>query len=64
MWTDFFVNLWLNLFGSVDGPLGLDWGFWVSMLVVCLFVVVQNVYFWSRKPLSDEEVEERRRSLE
>ncbi len=64
MWTDFFVSLWINLFGTVDGPLGLDWGFWASMAVVCLFVVIQNLFFWSRKPLTDEEVEERRRSLE
>ncbi len=64
MWTTFFVNLWTNLFGGVDGPLGLDWGFWIGMAIVALFVIFQNVFFWLQKPLSDEEIERRRQSMQ
>ncbi len=42
--------LWTRLFGGVDGWLGLDWGFWVSLGVVALVVVFENVFFWSQKP--------------
>ncbi len=45
--------LWVRLFGSVDGWFGIDWGFWVSMIVVALFVVIENVFFWTRKPFSE-----------
>ncbi len=47
MWT----NMWMNLFGSSDGWLGLDWGFWVALFAVCLIVIVENVIFWKMKPL-------------
>ncbi len=45
-WT----QIWINWFGSVDGPLGVDWGFWIGMAVVALFVLIENVFFWTRKP--------------
>lgn len=44
--------LWLKFFGSTEW-LGLDYGFWISMLVVSVIVVVMNVAFWSMKPLKD-----------
>ncbi len=43
--------IWIAWFGSVDGPLGLDWGFWISMLVVVLVVIGENIVFWGFKPL-------------
>lgn len=48
-WT----NLWLNLFGT-DSFCGLNMGFWISMAVVVLIVVVMNVVFWSMKPKKTE----------
>ncbi len=46
-----FAGIWTTLFGGVDGWLGLDWGFWGSMLLVALIVVVENIVFWGFKPL-------------
>ncbi len=45
------AGLWTSMFGSVDGWMGLDWGFWVSMFVVALVVLIENIVFWSFKPL-------------
>lgn len=42
-------NIWMTLFGAADW-LGLNMGFWVSMAVVALIVVVMNVVFWGMKP--------------
>ena len=42
-------NIWMALFGAADW-LGLNMGFWVSMAVVALIVVVMNVVFWGMKP--------------
>lgn len=42
-------NIWMTLFGAADW-LGLNMGFWVSMAVVALIVVVMNVIFWGIKP--------------
>lgn len=39
-WT----NIWMTLFGTTD-LLGLNMGFWISMVVVAM-----NVVFWARKP--------------
>ncbi len=47
MWA----NLWINLFGGVDGWRGLDWGCWIAMGVVALVVIVENIVFWGFKPL-------------
>lgn len=44
-WT----NIWMTLFGTAD-LLGLNMGFWISMAVVALIVVIMNVVFWARKP--------------
>lgn len=42
-------DIWMTLFGTVD-LFGLDMGFWVSMAVVALIVVVMNAVFWGMKP--------------
>lgn len=41
MWA----NLWMKIFGATQW-LGLDIGFWVSMGVVALIVVIMHVVFW------------------
>lgn len=43
------TNLWMQLFGTTTW-LGLDMDFWVSMAIVTLIVVIQNIVFWSMKP--------------
>lgn len=43
------VNLWMKLFGTTEF-LGLNMGFWISMAVVALIVILMNVVFWSMKP--------------
>ena len=42
-------ELWMTIFGTTHW-LGLDFGFWVSMAVVALIVVVMNAVFWGMKP--------------
>lgn len=44
-WT----NIWMSVFGMTEW-LGLNMGFWVSMAVVALIVVLMNVVFWGMKP--------------
>ena len=39
------MNIWIKLFGTAE-YLGLNVGFWVSMVVVALIVVLMNVVFW------------------
>lgn len=46
------VNLWMKLFGTTEF-LGLNMGFWISMAVVVLIVILMNVVFWSMKPKSE-----------
>ena len=46
-------DIWMTLFGTADW-LGLNMGFWVSMAVVALIVVMMNVLFWSMKPQKKE----------
>ena len=43
------INIWTKLFGSTE-LLGLNMGFWVSMAVVALIVIVMNIVFWGIKP--------------
>ena len=43
------VNLWMKLFGTTEF-LGLNMGFWISMAVVALIVILMNVVFWCMKP--------------
>ncbi len=45
------IALWMKIFGTTEF-LGLNMGFWVSMAVVALIVIIMNVIFWSMKPLN------------
>ncbi len=44
-------DVWMTLFGTTQW-LGLDVGFWVSMAVVILIVIIMNVVAWGMKPKS------------
>lgn len=41
-WT----NLWIKLFRTTKF-MGLDMGFWVSIAVVIVVVILMNVIFWN-----------------
>lgn len=41
-------ELWMTIFGRCEW-LGLNMGFWVSMTVVLLIVILMNVVFWGIK---------------
>lgn len=43
------TNIWMTLFGTTE-LLGLNMGFWVSISVVALIVVIENIVFWRIKP--------------
>ncbi|MCD8381983.1 MAG: hypothetical protein LUC30_03570 [Clostridiales bacterium] len=46
-WT----NLWMTLFGTTE-LFGLNMGFWVSMVVVAVVVIIQHIIFWGvMKPM-------------
>lgn len=45
------ISLWMKIFGTTEF-FGLNMGFWVSMAVVALIVIIMNVVFWSMKPLN------------
>lgn len=45
-WT----NLWIKLFGTTE-LFGLNAGFWVSMAVVLVVVILMNVIFWNIRPM-------------
>ncbi|MFV0242316.1 MAG: conjugal transfer protein [Lacrimispora sphenoides] len=47
-------RLWMNLFGTTQW-LGINLGFWVSMFLCALIVVVMNVVFWGMKPKRNED---------
>ena len=49
-------ELWMTLFGTCEW-LGLNMGFWVSMAVVLLIVILMNVVFWGIKPKNKKEKE-------
>ena len=42
-------EIWMTLFGTTEW-LGLNIGFWISMAVVMLVIIVMNVVFWGMKP--------------
>ncbi len=48
------ANIWLKLFGTTQW-LGIDMGFWVSMSLCALIVIVMNVVFWGIKPKGDDD---------
>lgn len=41
--------IWMMIFGHTDW-LGLDMGFWASMAVVAVIVLIMNLVFWGMKP--------------
>ena len=43
------TDIWMKLFGTTEF-LGLNMGFWVSMLIVAVIVILMNVVFWGMKP--------------
>lgn len=43
------LEIWMYLFGTTN-LFGLNMGFWVSMAVVLLIVIIMNVVFWVMKP--------------
>lgn len=44
-WT----NLWLKIFGITEF-LDLNMGFWISIVVIILIVILMNIIFWGMKP--------------
>lgn len=46
-----FRQLWIYLFGTSEW-LGLDIGFYVSLGLVVLLIILMNIVFWSLKPLN------------
>ena len=42
-------EIWITLFGTTEW-LNLNIGFWVSMNVVLLMVILMHAIFWGRKP--------------
>lgn len=46
-------EIWMTLFGTTKW-LGLNIGFWVSMAVVVLIVIIMNVVFWGMRPKKTE----------
>lgn len=45
----YFKNLWMNLFGTSEAG-GLNIGFWFSMIVCVILVIIMNLVFWLMKP--------------
>lgn len=42
-------KIWIDLFGTTT-LWGLDMGFWVSISIVALIVILMNLIFWFIKP--------------
>ena len=49
LWNVNWNEIWMKLFGTTEW-LGLNIGFWVSMAVVVLIVIIMNLVFWGMKP--------------
>ena len=49
------TNLWLRLFETSDF-LGVNIGFWISMMICLIVVIVMNIVFWSMKPIAKSNV--------
>lgn len=41
--------LWMKLFGTTTW-LGINMGFWVSMGITAVVVILMNLVFWNQKP--------------
>lgn len=46
-------NLWMKFFGTTEF-LGLNMGFWISMAVVALIIILMNIVFWNMIPKVEE----------
>lgn len=55
-------ELWIKIFGT-DLWLNIDIGFWISMAVTAIIVVLMNVVFWNMKPLKPQEQRAGKRDL-
>ncbi len=49
LWNVNWNEIWMKLFGMTEW-LGLNMGFWVSMAVVVLIVIIMNLVFGGMKP--------------
>lgn len=49
LWNVNWNEIWMKLFGTTEW-LGLNMGFWVSMAVVVLIVIIMNLVFGGMKP--------------
>ena len=49
LWNVNWNKIWMKLFGTTEW-LGLNMGFWVSMAVVVLIVIIMNLVFGGMKP--------------
>ena len=49
LWNVNWNGIWMKLFGTTEW-LGLNMGFWASMAVVVLIVIIMNLVFWGMKP--------------
>ncbi|WP_455577297.1 hypothetical protein [Anaerosinus sp.] len=47
-------SIWNTLFNCTE-LLGIDMGFWVSLAIILIVVVVMNITFWNIKPLKNAE---------
>lgn len=48
------VNIWMKLFGTTE-LFGLNMGFWISIAVVAVIVIIMNVVFWKMKPYDENQ---------
>lgn len=49
LWNVNWNEIWMKLFGTTEW-LGLNMGFWASMAVVVLIVIIMNLVFGGMKP--------------
>lgn len=43
-------NIWIKIFGTTQ-LLGIDIGFWISMLACVIVVIGMNIVFWGMQPM-------------
>lgn len=45
--------VWMKLFGTIE-LFRLNMGFWVSLGLVCVIVILMNLIFWNMKPINTD----------
>ncbi len=50
-------SIWMQLFNTTEF-LGINMGFWVSMAVTLILVILMNIIFWSQKPYKKDKTNE------